>query len=105
MGKGSVQYAVTALWSAVAYDVPVTFLVLRNEEYSILKWFAEVEQVSGAPGRALRALDWAAIASGYGLEARRVTGLDQLHEALSAAIPASSPRLIEVAVAPGMALF
>ena len=24
---------------------PVTFLVLRNEEYAILKWFAEVEQV------------------------------------------------------------
>ncbi len=105
MGEGSVQYAVTALWSAVAYQVPVTFLVLRNEEYSILKWFAEVEQVSGAPGLDLPALDSAAIASGYGLEARRVSGLDQLREALSAAIPASSPRLIEVGVAPGMALF
>jgi benzoylformate decarboxylase len=105
IGEGSVQYAVTAFWSAVAYDVPVTFLVLRNEEYSILKWFAEVEQVSGAPGLDLPKLDSAAIASGYGLEARRVTGLGQVHEALSAAIPASSPRLIEVAVAPGMALF
>jgi benzoylformate decarboxylase len=105
MGEGSVQYAVTAFWSAVAYEVPVTFLVLRNEEYSILKWFAEVEQVSGAPGLDLPALDSAAIASGYGLEAHRVAGLDQLREALSAAIPAPSPRLIEVPVAPGMALF
>ena len=26
IGEGSVQYAVTAFWSAVAYDVPVTFL-------------------------------------------------------------------------------
>ena len=50
IGEGSVQYAVTAFWSAVAYKVPVTFLVLRNEEYAILKWFAEVEQVTGAPG-------------------------------------------------------
>ncbi len=105
MGEGSVQYAVTAFWSAVAYQVPVTFLVLRNEEYSILKWFAEVEQVSGAPGLDLPALDSAAIASGYGLEARRVTGSDELREALSAAIPSSRPQLVEVGVAPGMALF
>jgi benzoylformate decarboxylase len=105
IGEGSVQYAVTALWSAVAYRVPVTFLVLRNDEYSILKWFAELEQVSGAPGLDLPALDSAAIASGYGLEARRVSGREDLHNALAAAIPASSPRLIEVPVAPGMALF
>ena len=35
---------------AVAYEVPVTFLVLRNEEYAILKWFADVEQVHGRAG-------------------------------------------------------
>jgi benzoylformate decarboxylase len=105
MGEGSVQYAVTAFWSAVAYKVPVTFLVLRNEEYSILKWFADVEHVSGAPGLDLPALDSAAIASGYGLESRRVAGSGELSEALSEAIPASEPRLIEVGVTPGMALF
>src|SRR3954447_23234047 len=46
VGEGSVQYAVQTFWSAVAYDVPVTFLVLRNEEYAILKWFAELESVT-----------------------------------------------------------
>jgi benzoylformate decarboxylase len=105
MGEGSVQYAVTAFWSAVAYKVPVTFLVLRNEDYSILKWFADIEQVSGAPGLDLPALDSAAIASGYGLESRRVAGSDELAEALAEAIPSSEPRLIEVGVTPGMALF
>ena len=50
LGEGSVQYAVTGFWSAAAYDVPVTFLVLRNSEYAILKWFGSIEQVSGAPG-------------------------------------------------------
>jgi benzoylformate decarboxylase len=105
MGEGSVQYAVTAFWSAVAYKVPVTFLVLRNQEYAILKWFADLEQVSGAPGLDLPALDTAAIASGYGLASRRVAGSDELREALSAAIPSPEPQLIEVAVTPGMALF
>src|SRR5437763_903558 len=33
IGEGSVQYSVQGLWSAAAYHVPVTFLVLRNEEY------------------------------------------------------------------------
>ena len=37
VGEGSAQYAIQAFWSAVAYGVPVTFLVLRNEEYAILK--------------------------------------------------------------------
>ena len=60
-----------AFWSAAAYDVPVTFLVLRNEEYAILKWFAEVEEVTGAPGLDLPALDVAAVAAGYGLNTRR----------------------------------
>ncbi len=39
-----------AFWSAAAYEVPVTFLVLRNAEYAILKWFAGLEEVEGAPG-------------------------------------------------------
>ena len=50
LGEGSAQYGITALWTAVAYRLPVTFLVLRNDEYAILKWFSSIEQVSGAPG-------------------------------------------------------
>jgi benzoylformate decarboxylase len=105
MGEGSVQYAVTAFWSAVAYDVPVTFLVLRNEEYSILKWFADTEEVTGAPGLHLPALDTAAIAAGYGVKSRKVGGIDELRSELESAIPSSEPELLEIGVAPGMALF
>src|SRR6185295_11884822 len=78
LGEGSAQYAITGLWSAVAYEVPVTFLVLRNEEYAILKWFADAEQVEGAPGLDLPALDCAAIAAGYGVSSHRAEGLDDL---------------------------
>ena len=60
VGEGSAQYAITAFWTAAAYNVPVTFLVLRNEEYAILKWFAELESVAGAPGLDLPALESAA---------------------------------------------
>ena len=105
MGEGSVQYAVTAFWSAVAYEVPVTFLVLRNEEYSILKWFADTEEVTDAPGLQLPALNTAEVAAGYGVSSRRVGGIDELRSELESAIPSSDPELIEIGVAPGMALF
>ena len=63
LGEGSAQYGITALWTAAAYKLPVTFLVLRNEEYMILKWFAEFEQEPGLPGLDLPGLDVAAVAA------------------------------------------
>jgi benzoylformate decarboxylase len=105
LGEGSAQYAITAFWSAVAYNAPVTFLVLRNEEYAILKWFAEVEQVNAAPGLDLPKLDVAAVAEGYGVKAHRAKDRDEVAGALSAALASSQPELVEVPVAPGMSLF
>jgi benzoylformate decarboxylase len=103
LGEGSAQYGITALWTAVAYKVPVTFLVLRNEEYMILKWFAALEQVEGAPGLELPGLDVAAVAGAYGMRARAVSGREELSEALREAIPADDgPRLVQVQVASGM---
>ena len=102
--EGSVQYAVTAFWSAVAYDAPVTFCVLRNAEYAILKWFGALEQVEGAPGLDLPALDVAATAESYGVEAARAGSRDELHDALEQALAADAPRVVEVGVSPGMAL-
>jgi benzoylformate decarboxylase len=105
LGEGSAQYAITAFWSAVAYDTPVTFLVLRNEEYAILKWFAEVEQVMGAPGLDLPKLDVAAVAEGYGVKAQRARDRDEVRGALATALASSKPQLVEVPVTPGMSLF
>jgi benzoylformate decarboxylase len=105
LGEGSAQYAITGFWTAAAYDVPVNFLVLRNKEYAILKWFAEVEEVKGAPGLDLPALEVAKVAEGYGVSSKAVAGRDELQDALEAAIGSSAPELVEVAVTPGMALF
>ena len=78
LGEGSAQYAITAFWSAVAYDTPVTFLVMNNAEYAILKWFADVEGVTGAPGLDLPELNVAAVAAGYGVSSRRASGRDEV---------------------------
>jgi benzoylformate decarboxylase len=105
LGEGSAQYAITGFWSAAAYDVPVTFLVLRNDEYSILKWFADIEEVTGAPGLDLPALEVAKVAEAYGVPSKQVSGRDELHAALEGAIGSGKPELVEVPVTPGMALF
>jgi benzoylformate decarboxylase len=103
LGEGSAQYGITALWTAASYRVPVTFLVLRNEEYMILKWFAELEQATGAPGLDLIGLDVATVAEAYGVPAQEVTDADELEDALGRAIAVDDgPRLVQVPVASGM---
>ena len=103
MGEGSAQYGITALWTAVAYKVPVTFLVLRNQEYMILKWFAAFEQVEGAPGLELPGLDTAAVARAYGMPASDASTPEELAEALRAGIAVSDgPRLVQARIASGM---
>jgi benzoylformate decarboxylase len=104
LGEGSAQYAIQGLWTAAAYEVPVTFLVLRNEEYAILKWFAGLESVEGAPGLDLPALDCAALAAAYGVASARAADPEELRGTLGDALAAPEPRLVEVPVAPGMAL-
>jgi benzoylformate decarboxylase len=104
IGEGSLQYAVQAFWTAAAYDVPVTVLVLRNEEYAILKWFAGLEQVQGAPGLDLPKLQSAELAAAYGVKTRRTAGVEDTRDALREAIASGKPELVEVRVAPGMAL-
>jgi benzoylformate decarboxylase len=104
VGEGSAQYAVQSFWTAVAYKVPVTFMVLRNEEYAILKFFSLLEEVPGAPGLDLPALDTAAVAAGYGVNARRAGDPEELGVELRRALASAEPELVEVRVAPGMAL-
>jgi benzoylformate decarboxylase len=45
MGDGSIHHAITALWTAATYKIPVTVVVASNAEYGILKEFP-----AGQPG-------------------------------------------------------
>jgi len=61
--------------------------------------------VTGAPGLDLPELDVAAVAAGYGVNANRAGGRDEVRDALATALSSSRPELVEVPVAPGMSLF
>jgi thiamine pyrophosphate-dependent acetolactate synthase large subunit-like protein len=57
-----------------------------------------------APGLDLPALDCAAVASGYGVNSQVVNSVEELGGGLSRALASGKPELVEVKVAPGMAL-
>src|SRR6202453_5238378 len=57
IGDGSSQYSVQALWTAAQHQLPVVYVIMRNEEYSILKSFAVLEQTPGVPGLDLPGID------------------------------------------------
>src|SRR5277367_5002559 len=56
MGDGSMHYAITALWTAAHYNIPVTIVVASNAEYGILKEFGKWEKTPGVPGMDLPGL-------------------------------------------------
>ena len=69
IGDGSSQYSVQALWTAAQHKLPIVYVVMRNNEYSILKSFAVLEETPGVPGLDLPGLGIAALARGWGCRA------------------------------------
>jgi benzoylformate decarboxylase len=98
IGDGSANYAITGLWTAARYHLPAIFLILRNEEYGALKWFAGVLGVGNLPGLELAGIDYCALASGYGVHAVRASSGEELAAALRNAIASDAPELVEVAI-------
>jgi benzoylformate decarboxylase len=102
IGDGSAMYAIQALWSAAQLQLPIAFLILKNRRYAALQDFAPVfGYAPGAPvaGTELPDLDFVALAAGQGVEGVRVERADHLREALSEALSANAPRLVEIEVA------
>ena len=82
--------------------VPVTFLVLRNEEYMILKWFAGLEQVRARRGSTCRASTGRGGARLRDAGERRVGPRGADRGAAQAIAADDGPRLVQVPVASGM---
>ena len=99
VGDGSVMYTVQALWTAARLAVPVTYIVVNNSQYAILKAFAASTGISGGvPGLDLPQLDIARIAEGFGCEAETVEEPEKLEETLESALEHDGPYLVNVFV-------
>ena len=91
IGDGSFQYSVQALWTAAQHQLPIVYVVMRNNEYSILKSFAVLEETPGVPGLDLPGLGIAAVARGFGCRAADVETTEELEHEFKAALT-STPR-------------
>ncbi len=101
---GSALYTAQALWTQARERLDVLTLIWSNRAYAILRH--ELAGVGANPGRKALdmlslddpAMDWVALAKGYGVEATRVETLEGLIDAMRAALPRRGPFLIEVAL-------
>lgn len=96
IGDGSANYAITALWSAAQYRIPVIFIILKNGTYGALRGFARHMQVDDAPGLDVPAIDFCAVAQGYGVQALCADTQESLATAITKGLSMDEPLLIEV---------
>ncbi|HEX2728399.1 MAG TPA: thiamine pyrophosphate-dependent enzyme [Rubrobacteraceae bacterium] len=103
IGEGAAMYTVQALWTAARYDIPVTYVVVNNSQYAILKSFASGAGIKGGiPGLDLPDLDPAGIARAFGVPAETVDDPAELEEKLKSAISSDGPFLLNVVVDPAV---
>lgn len=103
IGDGSLSYSVQALWSAARYEAGVVVVVVNNKGYSILKGFRDAIGIDDSvPGLDVPGIDFVGIAKGFGAGGERVEEAEGFGEALTRALDAGRPYLLDVIVDPAV---
>ncbi|MBR0875589.1 thiamine pyrophosphate-binding protein [Bradyrhizobium tropiciagri] len=100
-GDGSAMYSIQSLWTAAHHRLPITFVLLNNGGYRIIKQRLQAfHGTNHFVGMDFRdpSVDFTGVARSLGMTATRVNNGDELRETLSAAIERRAPELIEVIV-------
>lgn len=98
MGDGSFQYSVQGVYTAVQQKAHVIYVVLQNEEYGILKEFAELEETPNVPGLGLPGLDIVALGNGYGARSVLASTAAEFTEAFRAALAFKGASVVVVPI-------
>ena len=106
VGDGAALYSPQALWTAAHEKLPVTFVVMNNREYNILKNYmkGQAHYLSRASNRFIAMdlvdppVDYLALAASMGVPARRVDRASDIAAAVEAGIASGLPNLIEVPI-------
>ena len=91
IGDGSFQYSIQAIWTAAQHRLPIVFVVMRNEEYSILKAFALLEKTPNVPGLDFLGSISPLIATGFGCRAVNVDTTEKLAAEFTSALQPTVP--------------
>ncbi len=104
VGDGSAMYSIQALWTAANLKLPVTYVIINNRSYRILK--ERMVSMRGArafPGMELSdpPIDFKAIAEAMGVKAATVSDPREIDPAMRESTGAGAPRLLEFIVESG----
>lgn len=106
VGDGAAMYSPQALWTAANEDLPVTFIVINNREYNVLKNFmrSQPHYLSAQTGQFIGmdittpAIDFIALAQSMGVPGQRITRAVDIGAAVTEAIASCRPGLIEIMI-------
>ncbi len=104
IGDGSAMYSPQALWTAAHLKLPITFVILNNRGYRILKErliaFHGDERFIGMDFKD-PPIDMAALSTALGTPGQQINEPDEFITSFSESLKSSEPSLLEVMVEPG----
>lgn len=108
VGDGAAMYSPQALWTAAKENLSVTFIVLNNTEYGVLKNFLRQHYPSGPDhpeafvGMDIvdPAIDFLALGRSMGVRGVRIKDADAIQGAIDDACQGEGANLIEIVIAP-----
>lgn len=100
VGDGSFQINIQELGLIAEHDLPVKIVVLDNHRLGIVSQFQKLNWASDPTCGNKWNPDFAAIARGYGIQARRVDSAEALEATLAELLAAPGPALIHCVVDP-----
>jgi thiamine pyrophosphate-dependent acetolactate synthase large subunit-like protein len=105
VGDGSAAWSMQSLWTAARYHLPVTFVIVNNSAYRMVKlsWKAIIGDYPFTESREgididEPAINFSLLAQSMGVKGERVTSADGLAEKITSALESREPHLIEVMV-------
>jgi len=98
IGDGSFQYSPQSIYTGVQEGAHVIFVVLRNEEYAILKEFAVLENTPNVPWLDLPGLDIVSLGKGYGAATALASTPEAIRKAFQEALESGGTSVIEIPI-------
>jgi benzoylformate decarboxylase len=105
LGDGSALYAPQGLWTAARLRLPITFVIMNNSEYNILKRYSVAQGYeegghSTIAGMELTdpSIDFQALAAAFGIVSQRVTNPAEIEKVVRHAVRSGQPNLVEIVI-------
>jgi benzoylformate decarboxylase len=106
VGDGAALYSPQALWTAAHERLPVSFVVMNNREYNVLKNFmkGQKDYISTRTNRFIAmditepSVDYQALAQSMGVPSRRIVRAADIAPALEESVRSGSPNLVEIMI-------